>query len=255
MDFRVTPARLRDATVAVPGDKSISHRALMLGSIAEGRTEVRGFLDGADCLATAAAMRAMGVAIEHSSPTEIAIEGAGLRGLVPPPGELDLGNSGTAMRLMAGLAAGQAFDTVLTGDASLSGRPMERVITPLTRMGAVIESDCDGTPPLQIRGGMKLRGIHYDLPMASAQVNQQLLPSAHFLPIDLPNVEKILREHHVNIRMERPGGVLHPKERLGVNTEPPPEALPLWTEAVGAIHRSERMVATGEGFPLQLYFE
>ncbi len=175
MDFRVTPTKLRDATVAVPGDKSISHRAVMLGSIAEGRTAVRGFLAGADCLATVAAMRAMGVTVAQPSATEMSIEGVGLRGLEAPPGDLDLGNSGTAMRLMAGLLAGQAFDTVLTGDLSLSGRPMGRVIAPLTRMGAVIESDCDGTPPLQIRGGMRLHGIHYDLPVASAQVKSAVL--------------------------------------------------------------------------------
>ena len=175
MDFRVTPSRLRDATVTVPGDKSISHRALMLGSIAQGRSRVSGFLNGADCLATAAAMRAMGVPIEETGPTELRIDGVGLHGLQAPAHDLDLGNSGTAMRLMAGLLVGQRFDTVLRGDASLNGRPMGRIVTPLTRMGAVIESDCDGTPPLQITGSMALRGIHYAMPMASAQVKSAVL--------------------------------------------------------------------------------
>ena len=175
MDFIVTPSRLRDARVTVPGDKSISHRALMLGSIATGGTEVSGFLAGEDCLATAAAMRALGVEITQPAPTEMVVEGVGLRGLKAPSGDLDLGNSGTAMRLMAGLLAAQGFDSVLTGDESLRGRPMGRIVTPLTRMGAAIESDCDGTPPLQITGGLSLQGIDYEMPVASAQVKSAVL--------------------------------------------------------------------------------
>jgi len=175
MRFQVTPSTVRDASVTVPGDKSVSHRALMLGSVARGTTEVSGFLAGEDCLATLAAMRMLGVKIEQPSPTEMSIDGVGLHGLQAPSGALDLGNSGTAMRLMAGLLCGQGFDSVLTGDESLNSRPMGRIITPLTKMGAAIESDCDGTPPLQIAGGLKLQGIHYDLPMASAQVKSAVL--------------------------------------------------------------------------------
>ena len=175
MDFRISPAPFTDATVSVPGDKSISHRALMLGSIARGRTLVSGFLAGEDCMATAAAMRALGVNIEQPGPTEMVIDGVGLHGLKAPTHDLDLGNSGTAMRLMAGLLAGQAFDSVLVGDESLSGRPMGRIIAPLTKMGAAIESDCDGTPPLQIAGGVRLQPIDYELPMASAQVKSAVL--------------------------------------------------------------------------------
>ena len=175
MRFKVSPAKIQDASVTVPGDKSVSHRALMLGSIAEGRTDVSGFLAGEDCLATLAAMRALGVDIQQPSSTEMSIEGVGLWGLQAPTSDLDLGNSGTAMRLMAGLMSGQTFDCVLTGDESLSGRPMSRIIKPLTMMGAAIESDCDGTPPLQISGGLQLHGIHYDLPMASAQVKSAVL--------------------------------------------------------------------------------
>ena len=175
MDFRVTPSRLRDATITVPGDKSISHRALMLGSIAEGRTDVSGFLSGDDCLATAAAMRALGVTIEQPDATSLCIQGVGRDGLQAPDQAIDLGNSGTAMRLMAGLLAGQRFSCTLTGDESLTGRPMGRIITPLTLMGAAIESDCDGTPPLQLSGGLKLHAIDYDLPIASAQVKSALL--------------------------------------------------------------------------------
>ena len=175
MHFKVTPSTLRDARVTVPGDKSVSHRSLMLGSIAEGRTEVSGFLAGEDCLATAAAMRALGVSIEQPTPTEMIVDGVGLDGLRAPAADIDLGNSGTAMRLMAGLLSGQVFGSVLTGDASLTGRPMGRIIRPLTKMGAAIESDCDGTPPLQISGGLRLHGVHYDLPVASAQVKSAVL--------------------------------------------------------------------------------
>lgn len=175
MRFQVTPSKVRDATVIVPGDKSVSHRALMLGSVAEGRTEVSGFLAGEDCLATLTAMQSLGVNIKQPSATEMTIDGVGLAGLRAADGDLDLGNSGTAMRLMAGLLSGQAFNSVLTGDESLNGRPMGRIIKPLTMMGAAIESDCDGTPPLQISGGMRLQGIHYDLPMASAQVKSAIL--------------------------------------------------------------------------------
>jgi len=175
MHFNVTPSKVEDATVTVPGDKSVSHRALMLGSIASGRTEVSGFLAGEDCLQTLAAMRALGVSIDQPTPTQLSIDGVGLRGLRQATGPLDLGNSGTAMRLMAGLLAAQHFDSTLIGDESLTRRPMQRVITPLTQMGAAIDSDCDGTPPLQIAGGLQLQGIEYEMPMASAQVKSAVL--------------------------------------------------------------------------------
>lgn len=175
MHFKVTPSSARSASVEVPGDKSVSHRALMLGSIADGQTNVTGFLPGEDCLATMAAMRQLGVSIKQHSETEVSIEGVGLHGLQAPESSLDLGNSGTAMRLMAGLLAAQKFDSVLTGDESLTGRPMGRIVKPLTMMGAAIESDCDGTPPLQISGGLRLHGISYELPVASAQVKSAIL--------------------------------------------------------------------------------
>jgi len=166
--------RLR-GRVRVPGDKSISHRVLMLGAIAEGVTEVEGFLEGADTLATLAAFRSLGVVVEHAEPGRLRIEGRGLHGLQAPPGALDLGNSGTSMRLLAGLLAGQTFDTILTGDASLTRRPMRRVITPLERMGGAISCTSEGTAPLVIRGGRSLGGIDYDLPIASAQVKSAVL--------------------------------------------------------------------------------
>ncbi|MBT8102560.1 MAG: 3-phosphoshikimate 1-carboxyvinyltransferase, partial [Gammaproteobacteria bacterium] len=175
MHFEVSPSKVEHATVTVPGDKSVSHRALMLGSIANGRTEVSGFLAGDDCLATMVAMRRLGVAIDQVSATQVSIEGVGLHGLRQADGPLDLGNSGTAMRLMAGLLAAQRFDSTLVGDESLSSRPMGRVITPLTQMGAAIDSDCDRSPPLQIAGGLRLHGIEYAMPVASAQVKSAIL--------------------------------------------------------------------------------
>jgi 3-phosphoshikimate 1-carboxyvinyltransferase len=174
MQFTVNPAHVTDATVAVPGDKSVSHRALMLGSIAVGTTNIRGFLAGEDCLSTLAAMRAMGVRIERSGETDVIVHGVGLHGLGEPEGSLDMGNSGTGMRLMAGLLSGQAFATQLIGDASLSSRPMRRIIDPLQQMGAVIDSE-DGRPPLRIRGANALQPIDYELPVASAQVKSAIL--------------------------------------------------------------------------------
>ncbi len=159
----------------VPGDKSISHRSIMFGALAEGVTEVSGFLEGEDCLATLNAFRAMGVAIEGPVAGRVTIHGVGLHGLKAPAGPLDMGNSGTSMRLISGILAGQGFDTVLIGDASLSKRPMKRVTAPLAAMGAVIETTAAGTAPLRIRGGRKLHGIDYPLPMASAQVKSCLL--------------------------------------------------------------------------------
>jgi 3-phosphoshikimate 1-carboxyvinyltransferase len=174
MDFIVNPAAVKDTTAIVPGDKSVSHRALMLGSIADGQTDISGFLAGEDCLATLTAMAAMGIRIERPTETDVIVHGNGLHGLGRPDGPLDLGNSGTGMRLMAGLLSGQDFDSTLTGDESLSSRPMQRVIRPLTDMGARIESQ-DGRPPLKIRGRSDLQAIDYEMPVASAQVKSSIL--------------------------------------------------------------------------------
>jgi len=206
MHFEVSPSRVGAATVTVPGDKSVSHRALMLGSIANGQTTVSGFLAGEDCLATLAAMRALGVEIKQPSDTQMSISGVGLRGLRAPAAELDLGNSGTAMRLMAGLLSGQSFNSVLTGDASLNGRPMGRIIKPLTMMGAAIESSCNETPPLQITGGLGLQGINYPLPMASAQVKSALLLAGLYAKGDTVVTEPAVTRDHTE-RMLRSMGV------------------------------------------------
>ncbi len=160
--------------MVVPGDKSVSHRAIMLGAIAEGVTRIDGFLEGEDTLATAAIFRQLGVRIESPSDGVRIVHGVGLNGLRAPEAPLDCGNAGTAMRLLTGLLAGQAFDSVLVGDASLSQRPMQRVIDPLAAMGASIASEA-GRAPLRIRGGQALRGIEITLPVASAQLKSALL--------------------------------------------------------------------------------
>jgi 3-phosphoshikimate 1-carboxyvinyltransferase len=175
MEFNLLPGGTVSGEARVPGDKSISHRSVMLGALAEGPTRVSGFLEGEDALATVAAFRAMGVVIDGPDDGRVRIEGVGLRGLRAPQGALDCGNSGTSMRLLCGLLAGQSFDCELTGDDSLRRRPMGRVIEPLSRMGADIAAADAGTPPLRIRGGRPLHGIHYDLPMASAQVKSAVL--------------------------------------------------------------------------------
>lgn len=174
IDFIVRPGGQLDGNVDVPGDKSVSHRAIMLGALAEGCTRVQNFLTGEDCMATLRAFRAMGVAIEQPGMTEVVIQGVGMHGLQAPKETLDVGNSGTSMRLMAGLLAAQGFDCELTGDASLRKRPMGRVIDPLQKMGAQIASD-EGRAPLKITGGRALRGIEYVMPVASAQIKSCLL--------------------------------------------------------------------------------
>lgn len=175
MDYLVQPGGRLTGTVRVPGDKSISHRAVMLGALAEGVTHVTGLLEGEDVLCTLAAFRAMGVPADVPVNGRLTIRGVGLRGLKPPRAPLDMGNSGTAMRLMSGILSGQAFDSVLVGDASLSQRPMQRVADPLSRMGARIETGAGGRPPLKISGGQTLHGIDYPMPVASAQVKSALL--------------------------------------------------------------------------------
>lgn len=175
LTFTVQPGGALRGRLRVPGDKSISHRSIMLGSLSEGTTEVYGFLEGEDSLATLQAFRAMGVEIHGPEQGRVVIRGVGLHGLKQPVGPLYLGNSGTSMRLLAGLLAGQSFDTELTGDASLSKRPMKRVTEPLAHMGARIDTTPQGTAPLRIRGGSQLQGISYDMPVASAQVKSCLL--------------------------------------------------------------------------------
>jgi len=168
-----SPGGIANGALTVPGDKSISHRALMLGALAKGRTVIRGFLAGEDCFATMAALRQLGVSIDDSDPQRIVVDGVGLHGLRRAEGPLDMGNSGTGMRLLAGILAGQAFESELTGDESLQRRPMERIAEPLRAMGAQVTTH-DGCPPLRVQGG-DLRPLDFTSPVASAQVKSAIL--------------------------------------------------------------------------------
>jgi 3-phosphoshikimate 1-carboxyvinyltransferase len=176
LDWVAAPAaRPLHGDLTVPGDKSISHRAVMLASLANATSRIKGFLEGEDTLATARVFGQMGVCIEAPAAGERIVHGVGLHGLSAPTNDLDCGNSGTAMRLLCGVLAGQAFESTLTGDASLSKRPMRRVTEPLARMGALIETREGGLPPLHVRGGRSLCGIEFAPPVASAQVKSALL--------------------------------------------------------------------------------
>ena len=172
--YRVDPGGQVAGELTVPGDKSISHRSLMFGGIAEGETEITGFLAGEDCLATLRALQLLGVRIERPEPQRVRVSGRGMEGLAAAGVPLDMGNAGTAMRLFMGLLAPQVFDSTLIGDESLMRRPMERVATPLRLMGANIRTQ-DGRPPVQVQGTPQMRAIDYALPVASAQVKSAIL--------------------------------------------------------------------------------
>lgn len=175
MKFEVKAGGKLNGTFRVPGDKSISHRSIMLGSLAKGVTQVSGFLEGEDSLATLNAFRAMGVEIEGPTNGNVTIHGVGLYGLKKPEKDLDVGNSGTSIRLLSGLLSGQSFSSTMVGDSSLNTRPMRRVTVPLAQMNAQVDSNDDGTPPLHVKGGSELKGFNYEMPVASAQVKSCLL--------------------------------------------------------------------------------
>ncbi|TQV84208.1 bifunctional prephenate dehydrogenase/3-phosphoshikimate 1-carboxyvinyltransferase [Exilibacterium tricleocarpae] len=214
--FHLQPGGKVSGSIRVPGDKSVSHRAIMLGSLAEGVTEIEGFLEGEDALATLQAFRDMGVVIEGPSQGRVKVHGVGLHGLRPPPGPLYLGNSGTSMRLLAGLLAGQAFDVVLTGDESLSQRPMNRVAKPLGLMNAAIETGAGGVPPVKITGGRQLQGIDYTMPMASAQVKSSLLLAGLYAEGSTRVTEPAPTRDHTERML---AGFGYPVERRGATAE------------------------------------
>lgn len=174
LNYSIKAGGVLRGRIHIPGDKSISHRALMLGAIANGQTHINGFLQGEDTLATMEALRSMGVKIDQDK-DDVIIYGVGLRGLTEPAAVIDLGNSGTSARLLAGLLSGQNFDSRITGDASLMKRPMRRVVEPLQLMNADISCSREGTLPLKIHGGHQLQGIDYTVPVASAQLKSCLL--------------------------------------------------------------------------------
>jgi len=191
VDWISEPAGPVRGEIRVPGDKSISHRAVMLAALAEGTSRITGFLEGEDTRATARAFAAMGVEMQTPSATERIVRGAGLHGLKAAAQAIDCGNAGTGMRLLAGLLAGQSFDSTLSGDESLSRRPMRRVIDPLVQMGARIDAETGGLPPLRVRGNAALQGIDYATPVASAQVKSAILLAGLYA-----RGETIVREPH-----------------------------------------------------------
>src|SRR6266550_2668469 len=174
MELRVKRASRIDTEITVPGDKSISHRVAIIAALSNGVCTLHGFLPSEDCMHTVNALRALGIQIEQPEPDQLIVHGK-RRVLTAPAGEIDCGNSGTTMRLLAGLLAGQTFESRLVGDASLSRRPMDRIITPLRKMGAnIVAEGPEHTPPLRIHGG-SLRGVHYSSPISSAQVKSAIL--------------------------------------------------------------------------------
>ena len=200
-------------SVTVPGDKSISHRCIMFGSIADGITEVRNFLQGADCLATIRCFRSLGIEIEETDST-VTVHGKGLHGLSAPDGILDVGNSGTTTRLLSGILAGQPFESRLSGDESLNSRPMKRIIDPLTQMGARISSiPGNGCAPLHIAPS-SLHGIHYDSPVASAQVKSCILLAGLYADGETSVTEPSLSRNHTELMLREFGADLRTSHSL-----------------------------------------
>jgi 3-phosphoshikimate 1-carboxyvinyltransferase len=200
---KLEPAKSLTGTVRFPGDKSISHRYAMLGAIAEGASEIHFFSTSADCQSTLSCLKQLGVKIERKD-NVVTIEGAGLGGLRPATQPLDAGNSGSTMRMLAGILAGQPFRSVMVGDASLSRRPMKRVADPLSRMGARIKSQQGGLPPLEIEGGA-LQRIRYEMPVASAQVKSAVLLAGLFAEGETELIEKVRTRDHTEIALEQMG--------------------------------------------------
>jgi 3-phosphoshikimate 1-carboxyvinyltransferase len=190
-DWIASPGKPLRGELDIPGDKSVSHRSVMFAALADGISKIDGFLEGEDTRATAAIFSKLGVRIDTPSPSQRIVHGVGIDGLQAPDGSLDCGNAGTGMRLLAGLLAAQRFDSVLVGDASLSKRPMRRVTAPLAKMGARIDTEEGGLPPLRILGGQALQGIDYTLEVASAQVKSALLLAGLYA-----DGETVVREPH-----------------------------------------------------------
>lgn len=196
MRYIVSPGGSLSGAFRVPGDKSMSHRSIMLGSVAEGVTEVTGFLEGEDALATLQAFRDMGVKIDGPINGKVIINGVGLHGLTAPKKPLDVGNAGTAMRLLMGFLAGQNFDFTLTGDASLTKRPMNRVANPLREMGVTVETAAEGRPPVTVKANGKVNAIQYVMPMASAQVKSCVLLAGLYAEGETSTIEPAPTRDH-----------------------------------------------------------
>ena len=200
-DIKSHPTQTLRGEMTVPGDKSISHRAIILSAIANGMTEITGVLEGEDCIATMQAFLSMGVTIEKHSGHRLLVQGVGMHGLTQPAHAIHCGNSGTSMRLLAGLLSAQSFNSQLIGDQSLSQRPMERIKHPLLQMGACLETTT-GTAPLSIIGGQTLKGIHYEMPHASAQVKSGILMAGLYATGKTTITEKQPTRDHTELMLQ-----------------------------------------------------
>ncbi len=234
--------------ITVPGDKSISHRAVMLGSLAEGTTEITHFLQGADCLSTISCFRQMGINIENDSEkSKVIVRGKGLYGLKQPSETLDVGNSGTTMRLMSGILSGQTFDSTITGDASIQKRPMGRILTPLTQMGANIESlPGGGLAPLHITGrkDFRLHGIHYNSPVASAQVKSSVLLAGLYADGPTSVTEPSLSRNHTELMLKMLGADVKTMDATAT-IQPNPKLISQKIEVPGDISSAAYFIAAG----------
>ena len=222
MKFRVRPVRRLAGETEVPGDKSVSHRAALLGALAEGVSEVQGFLEAEDCLRTISAVQAMGAEVTRKGPGHFRIAGAGLRGLSEPADVVDCGNSGTAARLLCGVLAGQPFWTMLTADASMRRRPMGRIADPLRKMGATIVGRAEGTRlPLAIRGSAQPKAIEYATPVASAQIKSAVLLAGLGADGPVTVIEPAPSRDHSERMLRRFGARLTTSERTVTVTPGP----------------------------------
>ena len=230
-------------TISIPGDKSISHRAVMFGSLAKGTTHITNFLSGADCLATIDCFRAMGVRIEQDG-TEVTVHGNGLHGLKKPEKQLDVGNSGTTPRLISGILCGQDFEVTLSGDASLNKRPMGRIMKPLSMMGAEIESvSGNGCAPLRING-KPLKAVHYESPVASAQVKSAVLLAGLYADGKTSVTEPALSRNHTELMLES-FGVQVMSEGTTASVMPPKEMTATDIAVPGDISSAAFFIAAG----------
>ena len=233
--------------VRVPGDKSISHRAVMFGALAKGTTAVTNFLQGADCLSTISCFQQMGIPIENNG-NEVLIHGKGLHGLSMPQQPMDVGNSGTTMSLMSGILAGQEFKSVLTGDASIQKRPMGRVIDPLSQMGAgIVSVPGNGCAPLQIRGG-SLTGIHYHSKVASAQVKSAILLAGLYADGTTTVTEPQLSRNHTELMLRMFGAQISSQDTT-VKIQPEPKLAGRMIQVPGDISSAAYFIAAALMIP------
>lgn len=236
-------AKKLQGEIAIPGDKSISHRAVMFGALANGTTRVTHFLQGADCLSTISCFESMGIQIENT-PSEILIHGKGLHGLLKPAERLYTGNSGTTTRLISGILAGQNFPVTLTGDASICKRPMKRIITPLSMMGADISSEQENDCTPLIIQPSKLKGIHYESPVASAQVKSSILLAGLYADGKTSVTEPAISRNHTELMLRGFGATIETNKNTATIT-PEPKLTSLDICVPGDISSAAYFIAAG----------